>query len=151
MAYVTDTTAAADANYRSAIAGVDLLLHECYYPDTMAPLATLTGHSVITPVARLARRQAWPPDSGAHQPVGRRGRPSGIGRRTGYFPGNERGPRLDGSRVLSFVQSGRLSLERGIRQPFDSKCGPKPSAHNSTQPRNLHFPVFRAFLFSTIS
>jgi ribonuclease BN (tRNA processing enzyme) len=55
MAYVTDTTATADANYRSAIAGVDLLLHECYFPDTMAQLATLTGHSVTTPVAELAR------------------------------------------------------------------------------------------------
>lgn len=54
LAYVTDTTATSDANYLSAIAGVDLLLHECYFPDTMAEMAALTGHSTTTPVAQLA-------------------------------------------------------------------------------------------------
>ncbi len=56
LAYVTDTTATADANYLAAIHGVDVLLHECYYPDRMAEMATLTGHSTSTPVAQLARK-----------------------------------------------------------------------------------------------
>ena len=55
LAYVTDTTASADASYLSAIAGVDLLVHECYFPDAMAELAELTGHSTTTAVASLAR------------------------------------------------------------------------------------------------
>jgi len=55
LAYVTDTTASADASYLSAIAGVDLLVHECYFPDAMAELAELTGHSTTTAVAQLAR------------------------------------------------------------------------------------------------
>ena len=55
MAYVTDTTARADAKYLDAIRGVDLLVHECYFPDSMAELAALTGHSVTTRVAQLAR------------------------------------------------------------------------------------------------
>jgi ribonuclease Z len=55
MAYVTDTTASGDAPYREAIRGVDLLVHECYFPDSMAEMATLTGHSVTSAVASLAR------------------------------------------------------------------------------------------------
>ncbi len=54
LAYVTDTTATSDANYLHAIAGVDLLLHECYFPDSKEAMANLTGHSMTTPVARLA-------------------------------------------------------------------------------------------------
>ena len=54
LAYVTDTTATRDAKYLDAIRGVDLLVHECYFPDAMAELAALTGHSVTTPVAQLA-------------------------------------------------------------------------------------------------
>ncbi|MBI3839587.1 MAG: MBL fold metallo-hydrolase [Planctomycetia bacterium] len=55
LAYVTDTTATNNAAYLNAIAGVDVLLHECNFPDTMAEMAALTGHSVTTPVAELAR------------------------------------------------------------------------------------------------
>ena len=55
LAYVTDTTATKDAKYHEAIAGVDLLLHECYFPDSMPEMAALTGHSMTTPVAELAR------------------------------------------------------------------------------------------------
>lgn len=58
MAYVTDTTASADAPYADHIRGVDLLLHECYLPDAQADFAQKTGHSVTTPVAELARRAA---------------------------------------------------------------------------------------------
>jgi ribonuclease Z len=56
MAYVTDTTAAADADYVEKIRGVDLLVHECYFPDGRAELAEQTGHSCTTPVAQVARR-----------------------------------------------------------------------------------------------
>lgn len=55
MAYVTDTTAAADADYVEKIRGVDLLVHECYFPDERADWARRTGHSCTTPVAQLAR------------------------------------------------------------------------------------------------
>jgi len=55
MAYVTDTTAIKDAKYREAIAGVDLLVHESYFPDSMSEMAALTGHSTTTPVAEVAR------------------------------------------------------------------------------------------------
>jgi ribonuclease BN (tRNA processing enzyme) len=55
MAYVTDTTAAVDASYVEKIRGVDLLVHECYYPDSAADLAKKYGHSCATPVAEVAR------------------------------------------------------------------------------------------------
>jgi ribonuclease BN (tRNA processing enzyme) len=56
MAYVTDTTAAPDAPYLAAIRGVDLLVHECNFPDSQTELARRTGHSTTSPVAELARR-----------------------------------------------------------------------------------------------
>ena len=55
MAYVTDTTATTDADYVEKIRGVDLLVHECYFPDGMESQAELTGHSCTTPVAQVAR------------------------------------------------------------------------------------------------
>ena len=55
MAYVTDTTAHKDADYVSQIQGVDLLIHECYFPDGWEEKAELTGHSCISPVAQVAR------------------------------------------------------------------------------------------------
>jgi ribonuclease Z len=55
MAYITDTTAAVDANYVEKIHGVDLLVHECFYSDDYADLAAKYGHSCITPVAEVAR------------------------------------------------------------------------------------------------
>ena len=55
MAYVTDTTAAANADYVEKIRGVNLLVHECFYPDDHADLAAKYGHSCITPVAEVAR------------------------------------------------------------------------------------------------
>ena len=54
MAYVTDTVAAEDADYVAKIAGVQTLLHECYFPDGWEDRATLTGHSCLTPVAKVA-------------------------------------------------------------------------------------------------
>jgi ribonuclease BN (tRNA processing enzyme) len=55
LAYVTDTTAAADKDYIRHIYGVDLLLHECYFPDGEEHMAELTGHSCVTPVAHVAK------------------------------------------------------------------------------------------------
>ena len=55
LAYVTDTTARPDAPYVEKIQGVDLLVHECYFPDGYEDLAKLTGHSCITPVAQVAK------------------------------------------------------------------------------------------------
>ncbi len=56
MAYVTDTTASAEADYIKKIAGVDLLVHECYFPDAGADWAKKTCHSCTTPVAEVARQ-----------------------------------------------------------------------------------------------
>lgn len=56
LAYVTDTTTpGACASYIDAIRGVDLLVHECYFPDGMEKQAQLTGHSCATPVAQAAK------------------------------------------------------------------------------------------------
>ena len=54
LAYVTDTTASPDADYIEKIRNVDVLLHECYFPDGWEDKAELTGHSCITPVAQVA-------------------------------------------------------------------------------------------------
>lgn len=53
LAYVTDTCV--DGTYTDFIRDVDLLIHECYFPDSLADLANRTGHSHLTPVANLAR------------------------------------------------------------------------------------------------
>jgi ribonuclease BN (tRNA processing enzyme) len=56
LAYVTDTTATANAPYLDYIRGVNLLIHECYFPDGMAEIAELTGHSCTSEVAQVARQ-----------------------------------------------------------------------------------------------
>ena len=56
MAYITDTVAAEDAEYVSFIENVDLLVHECYFPDGFERHARLTGHSTATAVAKAARQ-----------------------------------------------------------------------------------------------
>jgi ribonuclease Z len=55
FAYVTDTTAAIDAAYIERIRGVDVLIHECYFPDGWEERARLTGHSCTSPVASVAK------------------------------------------------------------------------------------------------
>jgi ribonuclease Z len=55
LAYVTDTMADIAASYVTEIAGVDTLIHECYFPDGWEERAALTGHSCLTPVAEIAR------------------------------------------------------------------------------------------------
>lgn len=52
LAYITDTIA--DGSYRDFIHGVDVLIHECYFPDDMAEWADKTGHSFTSAVAHLA-------------------------------------------------------------------------------------------------
>jgi len=52
LAYITDTTAPGD--YTDFIRGVDVLIHECYFPDNLSEWAAKTGHSAATPVAQLA-------------------------------------------------------------------------------------------------
>lgn len=54
LAYITDTIARQDADYIEFIAGVDVLIHECYFPDGWEDRAELTGHSCLTPVANVA-------------------------------------------------------------------------------------------------
>ena len=54
IAYVTDTVADTEASYVRSIAGVQTLLHECYFPDGWEDRAKLTGHSCLTPVAKVA-------------------------------------------------------------------------------------------------
>ena len=54
MAYITDTTAAPNAKYIDHIKDVDLLVHECYFPDGWEKKAELTGHSCLSPVAQVA-------------------------------------------------------------------------------------------------
>lgn len=55
LAYVTDTIADPQAPYVERIQDVDVLIHECYFPDSRVQLAQLTGHSCATPVAQVAR------------------------------------------------------------------------------------------------
>jgi ribonuclease Z len=53
LAYITDTTV--DGTYTEFIRGVDVLIHECYFPDDMAQWCEKTGHSHTSQVATLAR------------------------------------------------------------------------------------------------
>lgn len=55
FAYVTDTTAKPDAPYAAYLQGVDVLIHECNFPDGWEELAEQTGHSCTSPVAELAK------------------------------------------------------------------------------------------------
>jgi ribonuclease BN (tRNA processing enzyme) len=55
LAYITDTTADVGADYVEKIRGVDLLLHECFFPDGWEEKARLTGHSCLSPVLQVAR------------------------------------------------------------------------------------------------
>lgn len=52
LAYITDTTAPGE--YRDFIRGVDVLIHECYFPDEQHDWAQKTGHSSATAVAQVA-------------------------------------------------------------------------------------------------
>ena len=53
LAYITDTTA--PGNYTEFVRGVDVLVHECYFPDELDDWARKTGHSSSSNVAKLAK------------------------------------------------------------------------------------------------
>jgi ribonuclease BN (tRNA processing enzyme) len=53
LAYITDTRCS--EAYADFVRGVDLLVHECNFPDRHHDLAERTGHSSLGPVLRLAR------------------------------------------------------------------------------------------------
>jgi len=52
LAYVTDTTV--DGSYTDFVRGVDVLIHECYFPDALEEWATKTGHSTTSKVLNVA-------------------------------------------------------------------------------------------------
>lgn len=54
VAYITDTTA--PGNYQSFIENVDVLIHECYFPDSMQEWSEKTGHSYASAVAEVAKK-----------------------------------------------------------------------------------------------
>ena len=54
ICYTTDTTV--DGSYDEFVRDVNVLIHECYFPDELARLSPETGHSNTTPVAELAKR-----------------------------------------------------------------------------------------------
>ncbi len=53
LAYLTDTTV--ETSHLDFIRGVDVLIHECNFPDSMAQWCGKTGHSHTSAVAQLAR------------------------------------------------------------------------------------------------
>ena len=55
LAYVTDTTAAARPTYVQKIMGVDVLIHEAYFPPGYEDLALQTGHVSSVQAAEVAR------------------------------------------------------------------------------------------------
>jgi ribonuclease Z len=56
LAYVTDTVARSEAPYVEKIAGVDVLLHDCYLPNSLAKAAEYTSHSYTDAVAHVAAK-----------------------------------------------------------------------------------------------
>jgi ribonuclease Z len=78
LAYVTDTTAEPGAPYIERIRGADVLVHECYFPDSQREFARVTGHSHTSAVAELAREAGvgrlvlvhLDPESNERDPVG---------------------------------------------------------------------------------
>ncbi len=54
LAYITDTTVS--ESYLPFVQGVDVLIHECNFPDEMAQWCEKTGHSHTSQVADLARK-----------------------------------------------------------------------------------------------
>ena len=74
LAYVTDTTAKDDAAYVDKIRGVDVLIHECYFPRRLGrPRGTDRAQLHLSRGAHRAGRAGGAADSGAHQPLGRDG------------------------------------------------------------------------------
>jgi len=101
MAYVTDTTAAPDAAYVEKIRGVDLLIHECFYPTAAPTWRPDTATVASRPRRGSPGRRRGTSHPHPHQPVGR----SRVLRRSFLSPKNlpqhRSGRRSDGSRVLN--------------------------------------------------
>ncbi|MDM4017239.1 MBL fold metallo-hydrolase [Roseiconus lacunae] len=55
LVYLTDTTGQTDAKADAFNASADLMLHECYFPDTLQELARKTGHTHCGRLAKIAR------------------------------------------------------------------------------------------------
>ena len=55
LAFITDTTADPNAEYVEFIRDVDLLVHECNFPDGMEEFAKKTGHSCLSATAEVAK------------------------------------------------------------------------------------------------
>ncbi|HTU24316.1 MAG TPA: MBL fold metallo-hydrolase [Pirellulales bacterium] len=92
LAYVTDTTARIDAGYVEQIRGVDLLVHECNFPDSQAEFAEQTGHSWTTAVAEVARAAAVGKLVLVHiNPLAREADPVGLAAAQAIFPRTELG------------------------------------------------------------
>ncbi len=95
MAYVTDTTASPEADYVEKIQGVDLLVHECYFPDAKAEWAELTGHSCTTPVAQVAQKAGVGKLVLVHtNPAATEDDPIGLDTARAIFPATELGKDL---------------------------------------------------------
>ncbi len=60
LAYVTDTTATPDSPYVREIEGVDLLIHECNFPDEFREFGIKTGHSWTSAVLANAAKSKVP-------------------------------------------------------------------------------------------
>ncbi|MCB9453707.1 MAG: hypothetical protein H6672_19940 [Anaerolineaceae bacterium] len=56
LAYIMDTVADRDADYVQHIKGVDVLIHDCYLPDSWQEFARVTGHSHLSGVAQIAAK-----------------------------------------------------------------------------------------------
>lgn len=54
LAYVTDTIARPESPYIEKIKGVNVLLHECYMPDSLSNVSEQLGHSHTSAVAQVA-------------------------------------------------------------------------------------------------
>jgi len=90
LAYITDTTAVPNAPYIEFVRGVDLLVHECYFPDDWHELAVKTGHSWTTPVAENAKAAGVGKLLLAHvNPFGNMDDPVGLDVAKAVFPATE--------------------------------------------------------------
>ncbi|MCS7239243.1 MAG: MBL fold metallo-hydrolase [Thermoguttaceae bacterium] len=55
LAYLTDTTAAGSLAHRPVLENVDILLHECYFPDGFEEMAQQTGHTCLGQAIQVAQ------------------------------------------------------------------------------------------------
>jgi ribonuclease Z len=88
LAYITDTTV--DGSYTEFVRGVDLLIHECSFPDSLHDWADRTGHSHASQVAELAAAASVSRLVVTHiDPRRLDADPVGLGDMRGLFPATE--------------------------------------------------------------